>query len=72
VTSFGPDSAEDLDTMSWPTLHGRIEGALRLEVEHFLAAVADGTPFLVPPEAGVEAVRSAALLEKACTVRRLP
>ncbi len=72
VTSFGADAADELDCLSWPTLHGRVEGALRLEVEHFLAAVADGTPFLVPPEAAVDAVRSAALLEKASTVRRLP
>jgi predicted dehydrogenase len=72
VTSFAASAAEELDCLSWPTLHGRIEGALRLEVDHFLTAVADGTPFLVPPEAAVDAVRSAELLEKASTVRRFP
>lgn len=56
---------------AWPTVHGRIEGALRREIDHFVAAVLDGTPFVITPEEALAAVRSAAALERAAGTRRL-
>ncbi|TDE13580.1 Gfo/Idh/MocA family protein [Jiangella asiatica] len=72
VTRFGPDAVDAPDCMAWPNLNGRVEGALRMEVEHFLGAVVGGSPFLVTPDDAVDAVRAAAALEKAATVRRVP
>lgn len=71
VTHYGPDRASEVDCLAWPTAYGRVEGALRMEVDHFLGAVADGTPFAVTPDDAVNAVRSAAALEKAATTRRI-
>lgn len=68
----GEDRADRCDGSGWPTVRGRVEGALRREIEHFLSAVMDGSPFVVTPEEAVDAVRSAAALERTAVTRRLP
>lgn len=55
----------------WPTFHGRIDGMLRREIEHFVSALADDTPFAVTPEEAVDAVRGAVALELAAVTRRI-
>lgn len=60
------------DCLAWPTLHGRIDGALRREHDHFVTAILDDTPFLITPDEAVSAVRSATALAKASTVRTIP
>lgn len=71
VTAYTAESARDMDCIAWPTLYGQVEGALRREVDHFLGALTDCTPFVITPEAAVDAVHSAVTLEKASTVRSL-
>lgn len=63
------DGVRQLDCMAWPTLHGRVEGALRMEVDHFVRSVLEGTPFVIKPDEAVDAVRSAVKLERVA-VRR--
>lgn len=55
----------------WPLVRDRIEGSLRREVDHFAAAVLDGTPFVITPQEALAAVRSAAALERAAGTRTL-
>lgn len=71
VTTYTPDTAQEMDCLAWPTLYGQIEGALRQEIDHFLSAIIDCTPFVITPEGAIKAVRSAVMLEKASTVRRI-
>lgn len=71
VTCYGANGQQELDCLAMPLSYGRVAGALRDEVEHFLTAVAEGTPFAISTEEAVSAVRSAALLEKASIVRRV-
>jgi predicted dehydrogenase len=48
------------DTGLWPEVHGRVSGALREELSHFLDCVRTGEQSpLVPPETGAMAVRLA-------------
>src|SRR5919202_1708245 len=48
------------DTGLWPEIHGRVSGALREELSHFLDCVRTGKQSpLVPPESGAVAVRLA-------------
>lgn len=70
VTSYTNDTVQEEDCLAWPTLYGRIDGSLRREVEHFIGALRDGTPFLIAPEEAVNAVRGAVLLDTACTRRK--
>lgn len=70
VTSYTDDGVQEGDCLAWPTLYGRIEGSLRREVEHFIGAIMDGTPFLIAPEEAVNAVRGAVLLDTACVRRK--
>jgi len=51
-----PAGASYADTRYWPTLAGQTGGMLRAEVDHFLAATAAGTPYLVPVADTVAAV----------------
>ncbi|MBX6320892.1 MAG: hypothetical protein IRY94_03610 [Rhodospirillaceae bacterium] len=44
------------DGLHWPTVNGRIMGDLHEEVRHFIAAVRDDTPFLVPLADAMRAV----------------
>lgn len=71
VTVTAEDGAQEADCMAWPTLHGAVEGALRLELDHFVSAVIDGTPFVITPEDAVNAVRSAAMLEQAAVIKKI-
>jgi predicted dehydrogenase len=57
VLATTPQGATFADTRYWPGFDGRIEGNLRAELDHFLAATAAGTPYLVPVEAALDAVR---------------
>ena len=48
------------DTGLWPEVHGRVSGALREELSHFLECVRTGKQSqVVPPETGAVAVRLA-------------
>jgi predicted dehydrogenase len=48
------------DTGLWPEVHGRVSGALREELSHFLDCVRTGKQSdVVPPETGAKAVRLA-------------
>ncbi|MEU3274250.1 Gfo/Idh/MocA family oxidoreductase [Saccharomonospora sp. NPDC006951] len=71
VTVYTEESAEDPDCLGWPVMRGRIEGALRAEVEHFVTAVSGELPFAITPQDAVAAVRAAAMLEKASSIRRV-
>ena len=51
-----PDSVGFAEARHWPTLDGRVGGSLRDEVEHFLAATHDGSPYRVPVAAALSAV----------------
>lgn len=67
----GPDKAYRPGASAWPDFHGRVDGMLRREVDHFVTAVADGAPFVIAPQEAVAAVRSAVALEEATVTRRL-
>lgn len=71
LTSYTSNGAREMECLGWPTINGRIEGALRCESDHFLGSLVDDTPFVITPEEAVNAVRSAVALEKASTVRRI-
>ncbi|MEN3284572.1 MAG: hypothetical protein V7607_5712 [Solirubrobacteraceae bacterium] len=55
----------------WPMIYGHIDGLLRREVEHFLRAIAEDTPFAVTPDEALDAVRGAAALEAASVHRHV-
>lgn len=63
--------AQELDSTAWPNVYGKIDGLLLREVEHFVSAVLDDTPFVFSAEEAVAAVRSAVLLERTAVIRRL-
>ena len=52
-----PAGASYADTRYWPTLAGQTAGSLRAEIDHFMTATHDGSPYLVPVEDAVTAVR---------------
>ncbi len=52
-----PSGASYADTRYWPTLAGQTGGSLRAEIDHFLAATHDGSPYLVPVEDTLASVR---------------
>lgn len=56
---------QSFDDRGWPELHGRIDGLLRREIEHFVDAILDDTPFVITPEEALNAVRAAVALEQA-------
>lgn len=62
------------DTTYWPTIHGRLQGALRDELAYFLDGVARGEkPAIISPEESREAVRAClAAEESAATGRPVP
>ncbi|SDU63299.1 Gfo/Idh/MocA family protein [Jiangella alkaliphila] len=70
VTEYSAEGVDEPDRTAWPVMYDRIEGALRLEVGHFLDALATGTPFLVSVDDAIAAVRGATALEKASVARR--
>lgn len=70
VTVTTADDSSEPDCMAWPELHGRVAGALHLELEHFVDALLDDTEFVITPEEAVDAVRSAEALERAAATRR--
>lgn len=54
------DTSHASSTGLWPEVHGRVAGALRSELEHFLACVRERRPSdIVPLAAGVAGVRIA-------------
>lgn len=53
------------DTTYWPTIHGRLQGALRDELAYFLNCVATGEPpSIITPEESREAVRACLAAEE--------
>ena len=53
------------DTTYWPTLHGRLQGALRDELAYFINCVATGQrPDIISPEESREAVRACLAAEQ--------
>lgn len=44
------------DGLHWPTVHGRITGDLAEEIRHFVTAVRDDKPFIMPVEDALRAV----------------
>lgn len=71
VTCYAADIVEQPDCTAWPSMYGQIRGALRMEVDHFLSALASKGPFVINPDDALRAVRSAAVLEEACVVRKV-
>lgn len=59
------------DTSAWPIAHGKVQGMLRREIDHFITALAEDTPFAITPEEGVAAVRAAVALEGAAAHRKV-
>ncbi|MDB5461324.1 MAG: inositol 2-dehydrogenase [Caulobacteraceae bacterium] len=62
----------EVEATAWPLIHGRIEGLLRREIEHFVEAVLDGTDFVITPEDAIAAISSAVALENASIRRTAP
>lgn len=61
------------DTRHWPEVNGRLAGALRAEVDHFLAAAAAATPPLVDGPTGRRALELALAADRAlATGDRIP
>lgn len=56
VSLYTSDGAFFPDTLHWPETNGRISGDLRDELQHFVQATLDGTPYLVPTAAAIHAV----------------
>jgi UDP-N-acetylglucosamine 3-dehydrogenase len=53
------------DTTYWPTIHGRLQGALRDELAYFLNGIAAGEPpSIITPEESREAVRACLAAEE--------
>jgi len=60
LTVWSDEHARSPDVSLWPDVHGRVGGALREELSHWLDCVRAGTPSaIVPLEDGVMAVRIA-------------
>lgn len=55
------------DTRHWPEVSGRLAGALRAEVDHFLACAANGAPPLVDGATGRRALELALAADRAQT-----
>lgn len=45
------------DTLHWPEINGQIVGDLRDELAHFVQATLDGTPYRVPTDSAMKAVK---------------
>lgn len=60
------------DTTYWPTIHGRLQGALRDELAYFLNCVATlQPPEVITPEESREAVRACLAAEESAATGRL-
>jgi UDP-N-acetylglucosamine 3-dehydrogenase len=60
------------DTTYWPTIHGRLQGALRDELAYFLNCVATGEPSsIITPEESREAVRACLAAEESAATSRV-
>lgn len=60
------------DTTYWPTIHGRLQGALRDELAYFLDCIArDEKPAISTPEESREAVRACLAAEESAASGRL-
>jgi predicted dehydrogenase len=59
------------DTTYWPTIHGRLQGALRDELAYFLSCVASSErPSVITPEESREAVRACLAAEESAATGR--
>lgn len=58
------------DTALWPTVHGRVSGALERETNHFVDCLRAKTPPLVTGEDGLAALRIALAVEEAARTGR--
>ena len=57
------------DTTYWPTIHGRLQGALRDELAYFANCVATGEkPTVITPEESREAVRACLAAEQSAAI----
>lgn len=61
----GAGSGLAVDVSFWPDVHGRTEGALRSELEHFLESIRSGSDPLVSARDGREALRLSLAMEDA-------
>jgi len=60
LSLWGDSAVRTPDTGLWPEVHGRVSGALREELSHFLECVRTGKQsHVVPPETGAVAVHLA-------------
>jgi UDP-N-acetylglucosamine 3-dehydrogenase len=60
------------DTTYWPTIHGRLQGALRDELAYFLNCIATGQPpSVITPEESREAVRACLAAEESAATGRV-
>lgn len=60
------------DTTYWPTIHGRLRGALREELAYFLNCIAAGEPpSVITPRESREAVRACLAAEESAATGRL-
>jgi len=60
------------DTTYWPTMHGRLGGALRDELAYFVRCVASGVePAVITPEESREAVRACLAAERSAATGQL-
>ena len=60
------------DTTYWPTIHGRLQGALRDELAYFLNCVATGEPVsIITPEESREAVRACLAAEESAATGKV-
>jgi len=59
LVEIGTGGRNAVDPHVWPVVHGRLEGDLVREIDHFASCILDGTEPLIAPEAAVTAVRVA-------------
>ncbi|PWV74745.1 Predicted dehydrogenase [Prauserella marina] len=71
VAVYTPGRVDNPDCLAWPEARGSIQGALRAELDHFINSTVNDRPYAITTDEAVDAVRSAALLEKCSSIRRV-
>jgi predicted dehydrogenase len=57
LSIISADSVLYPDTLHWPEYNGRIQGDLKEELQHFVTATLDGTPYRTNTETAITAVK---------------
>lgn len=57
VSIITEDSVFYPDTLHWPEYNGRIQGDLKEEIQHFVTATQEGTPYITKIEDAINAVK---------------